>query len=151
MATTHTVNKTDGQEASQLVALNGAPYAENAIVQGYKRLGLTQAQVSATKAFGRLNPFKADEWLVLTELGMTKVLDMPDESELRFEAPGTNLPARADIFVPPTPPENPTSIPAQDGGYADDFAWGYRILTRAVYNNVIGAMHLMPRLVLAHT
>lgn len=140
MAATHTLETTTGGPASQLGSFN-----DGETIQGYKRLGLTQAQLSATKAFGRLNPFWAEEWSVVTEVGVTKVHDMPDESELRFEAPGTNMPARNDIVVPPA-----HLISSQDGGYAEDFAWGYRVLTQVTYTNVIGALNLFPRLVFSH-
>ena len=138
MASTHT--QTTGMEvASQLGSFN-----EGDTIHGYKRYKVGQAQMTATKIFSRNNPFKANSWVILTEVAMTQVYNLPEKSELRFEAAGTNLPAREDIAVAGT------VIPKQDGGYADDFSWGYRLMTKTVYNNVINSVNLSPRLIFAH-
>lgn len=137
MAATHT--QASGGPASQL----GDP-ADNSVVTGYRRLKLGQAQLSATKAFGRDNPFGASSWNLITEIGATKVFNLPSQAELRFEAPGTNLPARDDIVVAGTP------IEPQPGGWADAFSWGYRLVSILGYSNVIGAVNMSPRLAFAH-
>jgi hypothetical protein len=138
MAATHT-RTTGGEVASQLGAYN-----EGDIVQGYKRLQLGQVQLAATHSFGTHNWFKADQFVMLGEVGATKVFNMPAKEELRFEAPGTNLPARADIAVAGQ------AIPQQQGGYADEFSWGYRVLGRWGYNNVVEAVNLSMVLAFAH-
>jgi hypothetical protein len=138
MAATHTPT-TSGGVASQLGAYN-----EGDVVQGYKRLRLGQVQLTATHSFGTHNWFKADQLVLLGEVGATKVFNMPAKEELRFEAPGTNLPARDDIAVANQP------IPQQQGGYADAFSWGYRLLGRWGYNNVVEAINMSMLLAFAH-
>jgi hypothetical protein len=36
------------------------------------------------------------------------------------------------------------------GGFADDFSWGYRLVSRFDYNNAIGAWTVSPRLGWSH-
>jgi hypothetical protein len=138
MAATHT-RTTGGDVASQL-----GTYNEGDVVQGYKRLSVGQVQLTATHSFGAHNWFKADQLVLLGEVGATKVLNMPAKEELRFEAPGTNLPARDDIAVAGQ------AIPQQQGGYADEFSWGYRLLGRWGYNNVVEAVNMSMLLAFAH-
>ena len=138
MASTHT--RTTGNEvASQL-----GSFSEGDYIQGYRRHKVGQAQMTATKVFSHNNPFKADSWLLLTEVAMTKVYNLPAKSELRFEAAGTNLPARNDVAV------DGVLIPQQDNGWADAFSWGYRFMTRTSYNNVFRSVNLSPRVFFAH-
>ena len=139
MAATQTKETTDGGFASQLGQFNPGE-----VVQGYKRLRVGQYQLTATKSFGRSNPFFASTWAMVAEVGATQVYNMPNVNTLRFEAPGTNLPARSDINVAGH------SISANKYSYATDFSWGYRVLSRATYNNAIGAVSLSPRVIFTH-
>jgi hypothetical protein len=100
-----------------------------------------QLQFTATKVFGAQNPFKANQWVVLAEVGATKVYDLPDKSVLRYEAPGTTVSA-----IPGVSGAGGT----QTTGWADDFSWGYRLVTRLDYNAAIGAVNLSPRIAFAH-
>jgi hypothetical protein len=93
--------------------------------QGWRRMDMLQWQLTGTYLWGPDNPFFADQWTILLELGATKILDMPDKDELRFEGPGT----------------------FQKGGtegvsndyYSEDFGWGYRLLTFLNYSNFLGS------------
>jgi hypothetical protein len=138
MAATHT-RSSGGQFASQL-----PDPSDGATVRGYQHRELMQTQLAALKEFGRSNPFGAGSWSVVAEAAMTQVIDMPAKSKLRFEAPGTNLPARRDIVVAGTP------VAAQNGGWADQFSWGYRLISTLTYANAIGAASLNPRIAFAH-
>ena len=138
MAATNT-RTSSGEVASQMGAYNAGD-----VVQGYQRLEMGQVQLTATHSFGTRNPFKADQFMLLGEVGATKVFNMPAKETLRFEAPGTNLPARSDIVVAGQ------AIPPQPGGYADDFSWGYRLMGRWGYNNVAEAVNLNLQAAFAH-
>ena len=82
--------------------------------------------------------------MILGEFGFHKVFDMPSKDELRFEGPGTYTsgnPAQSEPggFHAGKPYELPEH-------FADDFSWGYRIVSRLTYNNAIAAWSLSPRI-----
>lgn len=93
--------------------------------QGWRRMDMLQWQLTGTYLWGPDNPFNAEQWTILLEVGATRILDMPDKNTLRFEGPGT----------------------FQKGGtegvsndyYSGDFGWGYRLLTFLNYSNFLGS------------
>lgn len=91
---------------------------------GYKRMDMGQLQFTASYLFGPRNPFGASQWILAAEVGATKVLDMPEREELRFEAPGTNAKGG--------------TAEAREDLYADDFGWGMRFITFLTYPNLFG-------------
>lgn len=102
-------------------------------IQGWRNFETSQIQFTLSKVIGPGNPFGADQWVVLGEVGAKKVFDMPDKSELRLNGPGTDLGGGPDItggFF-----RNPLT---QDGGFADSFSWGYRLVSRVDYSSVFG-------------
>ncbi len=110
-------------------------------INGFIRRDVSQAQVTATKVFGPL--FHADQSVLLGEIAVTHVHNMPDKSTLRLDAPGTNLPG------------NPftaglVGVPLETNSFADATSWGYRIAGRLEYNNVIGAINLQPHFAWRH-
>ncbi len=105
--------------------------------EGFRRMDMVQVQFTGSYLFGPKNPFFAQQWIMLVEVGATQVLDMPDKRELRFEAPGT--------FEKGGVPE------VSDDFYADDFGWGYRVLTILNYPNIFGtAINFNPQLTFFH-
>jgi len=109
-------------------------------ISGIREESLSQIQFTLTKIIGPGNPFKADQWVLLGEAGATKVWDFPGKGDLRFNGPGTDLGGGPDVSDGYF--RNPLT---QDGGFADSFSWGYRILTRWDYNSVWGtAWNLSP-------
>lgn len=57
------------------------------IIPGYERLPV--GHFSSTLLYATsLNPFGADQWLIVGDIGATKVWDMPGLDELQFSAPG---------------------------------------------------------------
>jgi len=108
-------------------------------IQGYKRVRMQQLQASATKAFGPT--FGAQQLIAVGEIGYTH-LDLP--RDVPFNAPGVFLPA-------PGLDNTGTSFGSvQESGYASRDSWGYRVVGRMDYPNVIGAATLSPRLVFSH-
>jgi len=108
------------------------------VVPGFIERDISQFQVTATKIFS--NVFKAEQGVLLGEFAITHVHDMPSDSELRLDAPGTNRPGNASsaFFLA-------GDIGAETEDYADATSWGYRVVGRLTYNNVIGAINLSPR------
>ncbi len=103
----------------------GQDVAPGSYFQGWRRMDMLQWQLTGTYLWGPDNPFFAEQWTLLLEVGATKILDKPDKNTLRFEGPGT----------------------FQKGGtegvsndyYSGDFGWGYRLLTFLNYANFLGS------------
>ncbi len=120
------------------------PYDFSEEVEGYRRLDTSQLQFTLTKIFS--NFLGADQGVILGEFGFHKVFDMPTKDELRFEGPGTYVSGNTILAGgshPGKPPEDPEH-------FADDFSWGYRLVSRLTYNNAIGAWSLSPRISWQH-
>jgi hypothetical protein len=127
-----------------LAATNQAgAYGFDEEIQGYRLFDTTQVQMTATRVFGRL--LGADQLVLVAEGAWSKVHDLPEQEELRLEAPGTYTsgnPVHQQARVQPgTEPSSafPTSS-----------SWGYVVAGRLDYNNVIGAINLSPRFSFAH-
>lgn len=126
--------------------LSPAPLALGTVIQGWREVETHQAQVTATKAFGPT--LAAEQFVLLGEVGVNQ-LDLPDN--LRFNGPGAGLPACG--FAPAAVLAGVSNGSCQDnvgGGYASKTSWGYRLVGRMDFENVIGAVQMSPRLVLAH-
>jgi len=126
---------------SQLGPCNGGAFGSE--IQGYRRHEVGQFQFTSTKVFGSGNPFNATQWVLLAEVGVTHVYDLPSKDELRYEGPGTPLPGSAGVAAG-------FGVPQQDGGWADATSWGYRFVTRFDYDSVGKGVNLSPRLAYAH-
>lgn len=130
--------------------LIGAPFASQLgsfgfgqQVNGYIRRNVSQAQITASRVFGPLPLLKADQSVLVGEFAVTHVHGMPDKSSLRLDAPGTNLPGNA--FT-----AGLLGVPQETNGFADATSWGYRLVGRLDYNNVIGAINLQPHVAWRH-
>jgi hypothetical protein len=119
------------------------PYTFNQEIQGYKEMDVSQAQMTATKVFGP--SFGANQWVVVGEVGVTHVHNMPSKDKLRFEAPGTYTSGNNLFTLAGAQPATEKSE-----AFADDTSWGYRVVTKLDYNDAIGAVTLSPRIAWAH-
>jgi hypothetical protein len=143
--------------ASQVTTYTGIDYSDGCrltptpelsrcqqVIPGYISLDTSQFQTTLTKIWPQV--LGADQVLLLFEGAVTYVPDMPSTDELRLEVPGTytsgntyhemDLPGAAHV-----------DQAAEEGDrFADPTSWGYRLLTRFVYNNAIGAVTLSPQL-----
>lgn len=102
-------------------------------IRGWRNFETSQIQFTLSKVIGPGNPFGGDQWVILGEVGAKKVHDMPDKGDLRLNGDGTDLGGGPDVtdgFF-----RNPLT---QDGGFADSFSWGYRLVSRVDYNSVWG-------------
>lgn len=120
-------------------------YGPGEIVDGYVRHKVGQAQMTATYLFGQDNPFGASNWVLLGEVGVTHVFDLPAKGVLRYEGPATFTGGGADRTTGDV--RNPVT---QVGGFADATSWGYRLVSRLDYTNVWGAWNVSPRLSFQH-
>lgn len=119
------------------------------VISGFERLEVGQLDLTAIKTISSSNPTGADQIILLVEAGITHVMDMPDEDDIQFEGyvlhKNTHASAGADGTgsggVPDARRLNPTQ---QTEGFAEDFAWGYRVLARFEYNNVFDGVNFKP-------
>lgn len=140
----------NGPASSQVEgAWNGtsSDFAPGERIQGYIERDVTQLQSTFIHAFGPDNPFNASQWAVVGEIGGTYIHDMPEKSGdaerdgLRLATPESpNLKGGTQV----------TPLNAPDRQFADDFSWGYRLVTQLDYNNVIGSWNAQPQLAFNH-
>ncbi|MDH0448408.1 MULTISPECIES: DUF1302 domain-containing protein [unclassified Shewanella] len=114
-------------------------------VDGFIRLDTTQAQVTFTHLFGPT--LGLDNLTMLAEVGGVWIHDMPGFDELRLNGPGT---ARSGGN-----PDMPGIIQALHNGpetnpFPTDFAWGYRLVAKADFNNLFAGVNMSPRLIFSH-
>jgi hypothetical protein len=121
----------------------------NEDLKGYRLFDVVQAQATLTRIFRPIESLGVDQWLLVGELGVTHVRDIPDRDKLLLEGAQTNLPgttgslrlARSNFG---------SSLPQQDGGYADATSWGYQIRARFDFLNAIGPVNLFPNIAFSH-
>jgi hypothetical protein len=118
----------------------------NQYIPGYIRRDVSQAQATATKAFGPL--LGADTFILVGEAAWTHVYDMPSKAELRLESAGTYTSGEP-IQAGATGAHAGKAAESGDH-FADKDSWGYRLAGRLEYNNAIGPISLIPRLAWQH-
>jgi hypothetical protein len=126
---------------SQVTQLRGVP-GFNEYTRGYERKDMLQAQATFTKLFGRT--LGADDLAFLLEVGATWFFGMEDKDVLRYDGPGTETSGNqwwTDAGFQPFTTE---------GGFADSFSWGYRLVLAPTFNNAIGVVTLRPIFAWAH-
>lgn len=111
-------------------------------IPGFIRKDVSQAQMTATKVFGPA--LGASSTVLLGEVGVTHVIDMPSKDVLRLNGPGTFMSGNEALAAAHYDDFEDASH------FADATSWGYRLLTRMQFDNVISAVNLAPRLVWQH-
>ena len=96
----------------------------NERVQGFNNREVGQAQVTASRLFGPVNPFKATNIFVIGEVGFTRVFDMEHKRTLKYDGPVNST--------------------------ADASSWGYVISAQMDYANAIGAVTISPTAAFSH-
>ncbi|WP_434952086.1 DUF1302 domain-containing protein [Shewanella sp. HL-SH4] len=119
--------------------------APGATVDGFIQLDTTQAQMTLTHLFGPT--LGMDNFTMLAEIGGVWVHDMPGFDELRLNGPGTGRSGGN--------PDMPGIIQALHNGpetnpFPTDFAWGYRLVAKADFNNVFAGVNMAPRMIFSH-
>lgn len=120
------------------------------VASGYCLVDTLQAQFTLIQSFGP--SLGLDNLNAVLEAGYIQIQDMADESELRFNAPGTPRSAITSDDYPATD----VLIAGVQNGYATDQyfptedAWGYRLILAGEKNGVFGSFNLKPRVVFSH-
>jgi hypothetical protein len=114
---------------------------------GYRRVHAHQAQATGTKAFGPT--LGASQFALIVEAGVTH-LEL--DEDLLYAGPGTTtVPSCRNAGAPVNVIVAAGNGSCQDAdGFVDQTSWGYRVVTRMDYENVIGPMQVSPRLVFSH-
>lgn len=119
-------------------------------VAGYERLQVGQVDLTAIRILSASNnPVRADQALLIAEVGATHVIDMPDRRDLQFESGIWHK----DSHAGPGADEgdairlNPTR---QTDHFAESFAWGYRLFAELEYNDVFPGVKLTPSFAFHH-
>ena len=107
-------------------------------IDGFRRFDTTQFQVTGTKAFSQR--LGADQVVLVAEGAWSTVHDLPDQSVLRLDAPGTYTSGNP-VFQ--TAGIQPGTEPAS--AFPTSSAWGYVLAGRFEYNNAFGAVSMVPR------
>lgn len=124
-------------------------YEVGDVIQGWERHEVSQLQFTATKLFGPSNIFRADQIVLLGEIGFTNVWDLPDTSVLRYNGPGTDTGGGSANLLEGGTSRNPITEPNEF--FATSYSWGYRLITRLDFNNAFGLpINLSPRLAFNH-
>jgi hypothetical protein len=125
------------------------------VIEGAIFSDTVQAQMTASHVFGPM--FGADNFVLLGEVGVVNIRDMPDQNVIRLETPGT---ARTPTLEPIQLPDgtiNPRqglhqalSNGPETNEFATGTAWGYRLLAVADHNNVFSGVNLRTRMTFSH-
>lgn len=124
-------------------------------IPGYERQRVGQIDFTGIRIFGSSNPIGADQIILLTEVGGTYMFNRPGLDELQFEGGGPNCthgsPGADGTGQSDGRPDPKSFNPTQGQGcYADEFSWGYRILSTFQYNNVLLGWDFEPILAFFH-
>jgi hypothetical protein len=141
--------------------------APNSYIRGYEYFQTLQYNFGGTYVAGASdNPFGADQWLSVFELGATQVPNLPDLDQLQIEGPGTYYHASAGADgsgangSKQACSTNTACTVGADGlrfnphqqtdGYATKFSWGYRLINILKYESVLPGISLQPQVIFAH-
>jgi len=130
------------------------PVDANEEILGFERFSVHQLDFTGIRVFSGSNPIGADQILLLVELGMTHVLDMPDPTFLPIWSgwlnathPTPGADGTGSGGQPDPRRANPTQ---QTDNYADDFAMGYRVLARLQYSDLLFGFTFNPIVAFFH-
>ena len=116
----------------------------NQYVRGWRRKKISQLDFGFTKVLGGSNWFKYEQLVLVAEVAGDRVHDLENPGTLAYEGPNTWQPNTAGeslLF----------NVPQQKGGYPTANSWGYKLLARTQYNNVLlGGLTLEPTLRFDH-
>ena len=130
---------------SQMTRTDGTPYGPGESASGYILSDTIQAQMTLTHLFGPT--LGASQFVGLVEVGGININDMPDESDLRLNGPGT---ARSGGIAGSPGLEQALQGGVESNPFPTEFAWGYRAVVKLDYTNVIAGINIAPRVVFAH-
>jgi hypothetical protein len=141
---------------SQIGRTYGAKAKGGDYVRGYILNDTMQAQFTVTHLFGPA--LWSDNLTLLAEVGGITIKDMPEQSDLRLNGPGTDRsggPMLGNLVANgPLVNKDGVHIALSNGAETNPFptasAWGYRLVAKADYNNVFSGVNMSQRISFAH-
>lgn len=112
---------------------------------GFIERNISQVQMTATKVLGPV--VGANTGVLVGEVGVTHVHNMPDKSALRLNGPGTFTSGNA--FHAGATGLHAGKAAEDADNFADATSWGIRMAGRLTYNNLIGPVNISPRFAFA--
>lgn len=116
----------------------------NQELPGYRRHDVWTAQTTLTKVFGPT--LGSQQFTLLGEVGGVWA-NLPSKDTLRYDGPGT-FTAGSQAEMNGTGFPQFAATPA--GAFADKFSWGYQVLGRLEYNNVLPNVTMLPTVAFTH-
>ena len=115
----------------------------NQYIRGWRRHNVSQVDMALTKVVGSVPMIRASQMVFLAEVAGMHVNGLPDPSVLRYEGPNTPLPGSAAVAMS-------QGIPQETGQFATASSWGYKLIARATYTNVLNLFTVEPTLRFDH-
>lgn len=122
-------------------------YGMGDFIPGYIRLDTFQSQLILTRIFSRI--LGATQLVFLAEAGFLSIRDMPDEDELRLDAPGTHRSGNPDREGRGIWFNEPEGVET-DSRFADDFSAGYVLRAQLQYPDIYKSINFNPMLLFSH-
>ncbi len=114
------------------------------LIKGYIKKDIIQAQTTFTYLLPPLSWLGSKGGLLIGEVGWEHICGMPGKDRLRLEGPMTATPGGTAGALALDQPKTSSSH------FADQDSWGYRILGKLDFFNVIGPIGFTPRIGWAH-
>ena len=108
---------------------------------GFIERNISQIQITATKILGPV--LNANQGVLIGEVGVTHVHNMPDKNTLRLNGPGTFT--SGDPFHAGATGAHAGKASEDADHFADATSWGFRVAGRLTYNNLLGSLNISPR------
>ena len=113
-------------------------------IEGFIEKDIIQAQTTFTYLLPPLKWLGSQGGLLIGEVGWEHICGMPSKNKMRLEGPATVTPGGAISAVALSQPQTDSKH------FADQDSWGYRVLAKLDFFNVIGPIGFTPRLGWSH-
>jgi hypothetical protein len=148
----------------------GKPPTPGSYIRGFESMQVANYGMTLLNTVSASNPVKADQILIVFELGATQIFDMPDVDEMQFNAAGATSHASngadgttgvggnqlgtgclfmdSDTEIPGMPTasracqQNPTA--QNERAFVDNFSWGFRNVYLFRYQDALFGANLEP-------
>jgi hypothetical protein len=111
----------------------------NQYIRGWRSKEVSQVDFGFTKILGGSNWLHYDQLILIGEVAADRVHNLEHPGTLRYEGPATWLPGDAQVAAL-------FGVPQQTYGYPTANSWGYKLLAKSTYNNVLPTVTLEPGL-----
>ncbi|MEA3332962.1 MAG: DUF1302 domain-containing protein [Pseudomonadota bacterium] len=114
------------------------------LIKGFIEKDIIQVQSTLSYLLPPISWLGSNGGVLIGEVGWEHVCSMPSKDKLRLEGPATSTPGGAAGAAALNQPQEDSRH------FADGDSWGYRILAKLDYFNVIGPIGFTPRVAWSH-